>query len=57
MDPLLGLLLVLCVLALVYFGPGWGVRLAGKARRFKRRVHLSGDARNASMVGRRKSNR
>jgi hypothetical protein len=56
-DPFLGLLLVLCVLTLIHFGPAWGTRFAGKSKRFKRLIPMPGDPKCDPLVGRRKYNR
>jgi len=57
MSPIFGLLLVLGMLILIFFGPQWGLKLTRKPKRYRRLVRQAFDSQLGRMAGRRKNNR
>ncbi len=57
MSPFIGIVLVLGMLALIFFGPEWVVKVTRKPKRFKKLVRIGSDSRIERMSGRRKNSR
>ncbi len=57
MNPFIGMLLVLGMMTLIFFGPEWVLKLTRKPKRFKKLVRIDGDSRIKRMAGRRRNSR